>query len=112
MGLSQFPQFYEFTTTSEGTTRLSDFVSDYREGRRYQQFTIRVKDEGDTCVFYIGSSDVTLANKKGLVGSGDSGAFGAITEVLNFPSPRYTGIDLSKYYLAHPDGKDYILIIY
>ena len=112
MGLVQVPQFYEFRSNSQGSTSLADMVPNHREENRYQQFTIRVKDEEDTSIFYIGGSDVSLANKKGIAGSGDAGPLGAVTEVLNFPSPRYTGIALNAYYLAHPANKEYILIVY
>lgn len=110
---NQYPTIYEHATGSTGTvTKLSDMVTNFDPTRRYTSFILRLKNETATTTFFVGGSDVTTTNKKGIPGSGDSGAFGAVTETLDVQVRGHIGIKLDEYYVAHPTNQEFVLIVY
>ncbi len=112
--INQHPQIYAYTTVAGvGTTKISDMIPDFDKSKRFTYFNLRIKDESSSAIFFVGSSDITLVNKKGISGSGDSGKFGSISENLIIPDYRGRGIKLDEYYVAHNNtATEFVLITY
>ena len=114
--LNQKPEVFSFTTTANQTkTKISDMMGvSFDHEKRYTSFILRLKDESDSdTIFFVGDSDVSKTNKKGVVGSGDSGKFGGVTEELNMPAVSTKGLKLDDYYVAHDaTATEFVLIVY